>query len=83
MRAAELDDGELSVDLGVQATDELLELHAAFDVAATRVDPQRAGRDVVVADHQHIGKLLQLGAADSLSKLIVGIDDVDTETFGS
>ena len=65
-------------DLVGEAPDELVERDAALGlVAAAGVHADRAGGDVVVADDQHVRDLLQLGVADPLAELVVGVDDVD------
>ena len=43
--------------------------------------PQRAGSDIVVSDHQHVRDLLELGTADPLAQLIVGVNDIDAEAL--
>src|SRR5215216_8057426 len=61
-----------------EALDERAEVDAALGlVAAAGVDADRAGGDVVVADHEDVRQLLELAAADALAELLARPDDVD------
>ena len=57
-----------------QPLDEVVDADVALDLAAARVDAERAVGDVVVADDEHVRELLELGGADALAELIVGLD---------
>src|SRR5439155_26701144 len=56
---------------------------AAFDAATTRVDADGAVAHVVVADHEHVGDLLELGPPDASADGLVGLGDVDAVAAGT
>src|SRR5687768_10783693 len=64
-------------DLGEDARDEVLDSHAPLGLlVASRVDADGASGNVVVADHEDVGDLLQLRGPDTGPELVGRILDV-------
>src|SRR5688500_8516418 len=59
-------------DLVAEAVDERPHRHVALDLPAAGVHADGAGFNVGVADHQHVGDLLELGLADAAADVLVG-----------
>lgn len=65
-----LDPSQASDDVGGQAIDERIQGHAPLDVAAAWVHTDGAFAHVVVADHEHVGNLVELGGVNALAQLV-------------
>src|SRR5437762_11701584 len=63
---------QLGVHLGLQALDEAVDGHTPLGRARpARVHARGSGLDVVVAHHEDVWELLQLGAADARAERLV------------
>src|SRR5688500_4796674 len=66
--------------LAGEPSEELLDGDAPLGpLAPPCVDTDAAGSDVIVPDHEHVGKLLELGPSDAGADRLAGGVDVDTE----
>ena len=69
--------------LGGQRLGEGVDVDVALGlVGAASVDADGAGLDVGVADHEHIGELVQLGLADPRPQRLVGLGQLGAEAVG-
>ena len=73
------------VDVGGEPGDEVVDADAALGrVAPPPVHADGAVLDVVVADHQHVRHLLELGPADARAERVgVRVDQLGAEAVGA